>query len=319
MCDEKNTRNNQFSQHAQKSIFSNPITAEKAAEFCHKHIQLRFPLGGINTVQTTNRLAQKGAGMLLSTLKLADSLREKFPVPNKEFPPKLNAAYCDELATYALQYLNQTFPEINVEAVVCEAHVFLVLNRTTDSDPSNMLTWGKDAVLYDPWANNGNNIILPHFPTGGFSARILLELPSIEFLQSDLSTGGYYNQHYMTGVGKINMLFTLRVCHISENHTPKERLEAIYIKSLCETYKTKTDKTTLDIHCCLIRAAAKGDIENTQLLCLLGADILAYHSTEKPKTALDWAKEGTSDGHKECVKFLESLLEQQRQTPAMKK
>lgn len=62
---------------------------------------------------------------------------------------------CYELAFLALDYMAIKFPLINAEVyrIVNGDHVFLVIGRNPDSDPSDPLQWGDNAYFCDPWSD----------------------------------------------------------------------------------------------------------------------------------------------------------------------
>ncbi|GAB4185751.1 MAG: hypothetical protein Tsb0015_02920 [Simkaniaceae bacterium] len=61
--------------------------------------------------------------------------------------------------TYFLENLHllkskeNDFPKIDVMYIHNGNHVFIVLGRNIDSDPSDYKNWGPDALVLDPWAN----------------------------------------------------------------------------------------------------------------------------------------------------------------------
>ncbi len=63
---------------------------------------------------------------------------------------------CDEFTKQAFDFI--LYHDNSIKAEVYEIqggdHVFLVLNRDPNSDPSDPDTWGKKAVICDPWANS---------------------------------------------------------------------------------------------------------------------------------------------------------------------
>ncbi|MBA3536596.1 MAG: hypothetical protein H0T84_08300 [Tatlockia sp.] len=267
-----------------------------AAKDCLREIERRFPLGGINILSNVSKFPNVNA--LKDEVKLIESLG-RTPILNSKLPKELKAAFCDHLARYSLQYIQQKFPDINVELVACDAHVFLVINRALDSNPIDMATWGKDSLLFDPWAKL---IIAPHLDRG-FSKKELLNLSEISYCE-DFSTGELSNNHFMAGVGKIDLLSTLQVCALSENTSLEKRLKPIYSNYINSFYKYKNEIIAPDIDCCLRRAAYKGNLEHIGILCALGADIFAQ-SESNQFTALDWAKKAA---HLQCAIFLQEQM-----------
>ncbi len=68
---------------------------------------------------------------------------------------KYSLGNCDRLALLALEYMVNTTSDINAEVyrIVGGDHALLVIGRDKNSDPSNVETWGGNAVICDPWAN----------------------------------------------------------------------------------------------------------------------------------------------------------------------
>jgi hypothetical protein len=65
---------------------------------------------------------------------------------------KIHAGNCDEMGWYCLHQLNQHYPDVKGELFLFNSHIFLVLDRKTNSDPNDPSTWGDSAVICDPWA-----------------------------------------------------------------------------------------------------------------------------------------------------------------------
>lgn len=69
---------------------------------------------------------------------------------------KYSLGNCFELAVQALNFILQNAP-LHLNAEVYEIqngdHVILVLNRDQNSNPQDPATWGKNAVICDPWSN----------------------------------------------------------------------------------------------------------------------------------------------------------------------
>lgn len=63
---------------------------------------------------------------------------------------------CHELAVQALDYILEHDPDINAEifSIKHGDHEILVLNRDPRSDPRRPETWGPNAVICDPWADD---------------------------------------------------------------------------------------------------------------------------------------------------------------------
>lgn len=63
---------------------------------------------------------------------------------------------CGELAALAFDYIAKVAPSVNVE--ICHIlggnHAFVVIGRDFASDLQNPISWGSQAVICDPWAND---------------------------------------------------------------------------------------------------------------------------------------------------------------------
>ena len=68
---------------------------------------------------------------------------------------KYSLGNCWEYTLLALYYVMVHYPDKLAEAYYIDGgeHAILVIGRQPDSDPSNPLTWGEDAVICDPWSN----------------------------------------------------------------------------------------------------------------------------------------------------------------------
>lgn len=65
----------------------------------------------------------------------------------------LKAVFCDQFVKVALSELSISAGDTPVEIVKLDHHVMLVIGRNPCSKPDDIDTWGKNAVIYDPWAN----------------------------------------------------------------------------------------------------------------------------------------------------------------------
>ena len=70
------------------------------------------------------------------------------------FAMKYNMGNCSEMAAVGFKYAKTHLPDVNVEIFQIQKgdHVFLVLGRDPNSDPSDYKNWGADTVICDPWA-----------------------------------------------------------------------------------------------------------------------------------------------------------------------
>jgi len=61
---------------------------------------------------------------------------------------------CQAQASHALGYLITSLKITHAEIFrLQQDHAFLVIGREPNSDPSDYMTWGKNAVICDPWSN----------------------------------------------------------------------------------------------------------------------------------------------------------------------
>lgn len=70
---------------------------------------------------------------------------------------KYSLGNCQELANQALDYLLSSDLDIEVEVFSFDGpkadHSFLVIGRDPNSNPNDINSWGRNAVICDPWAN----------------------------------------------------------------------------------------------------------------------------------------------------------------------
>ncbi len=68
---------------------------------------------------------------------------------------KYSLGNCHELVFHAFDYILNNYKDMYAEiyGIYGGDHVFLVLNRDRNSDPSNPMTWGKLTIICDPWAD----------------------------------------------------------------------------------------------------------------------------------------------------------------------
>ncbi|STY28756.1 Uncharacterised protein [Legionella wadsworthii] len=74
---------------------------------------------------------------------------------NIEISSKFTLGNCYEFTLHALDYILNRAPHIDAEVfkIMRGDHYFLVLNRDENSDKRDPKTWGKNAVICDPWLN----------------------------------------------------------------------------------------------------------------------------------------------------------------------
>lgn len=91
-----------------------------------------------------NRRMKSGESEVLATFHSVVAVSTKYSLGN-----------CYELSFLALDYILNHFPEMRAELYKIEYgdHAFLVLNRDPDSFMDKPHTWGENAIVCDPLAN----------------------------------------------------------------------------------------------------------------------------------------------------------------------
>lgn len=174
-------------------------------------IKERFPFGAFNRKDVVQeiemledeRKAYSSAWSLF--IKETKSAKEKEAVDvNKlaDISQTLLLGDCGFFSSYALGYLRNKYPDLAIELVQLKVHTLLVFGREASSDIKDIKTWGKDALLYDPWANKS-------FPASQFF-EIQKNTPNIPFYGiADLSALfiGIDDQdnHYLRGNPEVNI------------------------------------------------------------------------------------------------------------------
>ena len=64
---------------------------------------------------------------------------------------------CEQMAWLAFVYLRSLISDTRIELVTTSNHMFVVINRETESDIRNTATWGEKAIICDPWARRSYN------------------------------------------------------------------------------------------------------------------------------------------------------------------
>lgn len=161
---------------------------------------------------------------------------------------KLSIGNCGELAYQALDYfLAKTDFRAEVYHIVNGDHVFLVVNRDPNSDPTKPETWGSEAFICDPWANKVfsaseyQSELKNYYGNGGFSApkyEPYAELCNIEAFNPEkhsLAPTKNINTDYLRKHRKTENLKTKFVAGIEALKIYTSKLEAIHRK-LVEQY-----------------------------------------------------------------------------------
>ncbi|MDD3236467.1 MAG: hypothetical protein PHV37_00035 [Candidatus Gastranaerophilales bacterium] len=168
-----------------------------------------------------------------SDIAYMNAQRRKLPIDEyvkmtKERVPMLGAGNCSDQAILAANYLIEEKGAENVGLVACtmtgqdpfhpnntDQHVFAVLGLDDNADLSNPETWGENAVMVDPWANNALPIVPDEKGTSG-----------INKLYSTFRTGNMIFENYAKYIDNTNDKNSLYNWdnHISKINHPKKTL-----------------------------------------------------------------------------------------------
>ncbi len=68
---------------------------------------------------------------------------------------KYASGNCSEHAHLAFEFILDNYPSVNAEIYKIHGgdHVFVVVGRAVDSNPSDPMTWGENAYFCDPWSD----------------------------------------------------------------------------------------------------------------------------------------------------------------------
>ncbi|KTD35425.1 hypothetical protein Lmor_0872 [Legionella moravica] len=151
-------------------------------------INKRFPLGALNRKDVVATLpAEVYKEQLLLLFTIRNMIRDKDFKADHLFQ-FLQAAQCGEMTFFAVCRIEEACPEAKVEAVSLKHHEMVVIGRKKNSDPKNILTWGKNAVICDPWAK------MSYMATSFFKVRD--ETPHIPFFVKE---GEEIQEHFLAG------------------------------------------------------------------------------------------------------------------------
>ncbi|CAM2764380.1 hypothetical protein [Legionella worsleiensis] len=151
-------------------------------------INKRFPLGALNRKDVVEALPKE---IYEEQLLLLFTIRNMIAAQQLEASllfPLLQAAQCGEMTFFAVCNIEETCPEVRVEAVHLKHHEMVVIGRKKRSDPLNILTWGENAVICDPWAK------MTYKAVSFFKVRD--ETPHIPFFRKH---GEELDEHYLAG------------------------------------------------------------------------------------------------------------------------
>ncbi|MBA2657574.1 MAG: hypothetical protein H0U70_11445 [Tatlockia sp.] len=119
----------------------------------------RFPYGLFNRVDTIEKLeipAEELQGYFSAITAFQQEITNKSKRDiNKlaDISQPLLLVQCEMMTSYAIGYLQAKYPKIKIECLYLgESHTLLVLGRAANSNPLDIKTWGKEAVLCDYWA-----------------------------------------------------------------------------------------------------------------------------------------------------------------------
>jgi hypothetical protein len=128
---------------------------------------------------------------------------------------KYSLGNCHELALMALDYVVHSAPDVEAEVVHIKGgdHVFLVVGRKINSDIKRPETWGDNAYICDPWADDV-------YPASEFLTKT-----KNFYRVKDLSTETYTNfvqnfnplTHTIAPVSSMNT-YHIRRAHSEEHH-----------------------------------------------------------------------------------------------------
>lgn len=166
-------------------------------------LQARFPFGAFNRIdvvknQKISDEERKAYADIWS--KFLDEIKDpkKLSISKMaDISQTLLLADCGFFTSYAIGYLKNKYPEVNVEFVRLGVHAMLAIGREITSDPNDIKTWGKDAILFDYWANK--SYLAAHF------YQIQANAPDIPFYPGMIDLSAYFtgledqNKHYLKG------------------------------------------------------------------------------------------------------------------------
>ncbi|MCE3044918.1 hypothetical protein [Legionella sp. 16cNR16C] len=145
-----------------------------------------------------------------------------------ELCKKLSLGNCHELALMALDYVvNYTPPQTNAEVYHIKGgdHVFLVVGRKKDSIANQPETWGDQAYICDPWANEV-------YPASDYLSRT-----KNYYRVTDKTTGNFTNhtEDFNPSKHSLNPIKDSNASYIREAHSEK------HIEQVMQIFETKTN------------------------------------------------------------------------------
>lgn len=128
------------------------------AEELTVRINQRFPLGAINRYDVWTALPEAVRVPYLDALEQYSNMtiaiaRGKGNLTAfLHFIAEVRYGSCELIASYAEGYMRLHYPQTPSEVMYLEEHAILIVGRLPKSNPENPHTWGKDAIIYDFWA-----------------------------------------------------------------------------------------------------------------------------------------------------------------------
>ncbi|KTD39483.1 hypothetical protein Lmor_0134 [Legionella moravica] len=171
------------------------ISSEQAAQLSSDYARSNILLGSTQLINNSYLAIQKSSlnKALLDLRRLCresrlydleiDKTIKRF-YQTIDLCKKFSLGNCYELAIMALDYVVHFLPEIEAEVycIVGGDHALLVLGKEKNSHPNKPETWGTNAYICDPWANE-------IYPASQYKARLK------NFYRTKDSQSGTYINH----------------------------------------------------------------------------------------------------------------------------
>jgi hypothetical protein len=120
--------------------------------------QKRFPFGAINRIDIANELNLSNDELMKSLSALAavgDELDDSHKRNIKtlaDISQPILFGHCGFFTNYAIGYLKNKYPKVNIECMYVDSHAVLLLGRNPSSNTFDVNKFGKDAIVYDRFA-----------------------------------------------------------------------------------------------------------------------------------------------------------------------
>lgn len=184
-------------------------------------IKSRFPLGAINRVDTLTKLglSEGERNLHFQTLGLWGEVADTPPNAYKlamqaNMLQPLQGGNCGIFADYAIGHLINTYPRVSIEGLYFKGHVVVLIGRKQSSNPNDFKTWGKDALIVDPWADKmylASSLVEQRES----SSNIPLYTPVLSNLNNDVVRLNVSSEHYLAG--RIELIVG-EACKIYDRH-----------------------------------------------------------------------------------------------------